>query len=150
MMREFYAAGGGQYVDIVGWHHGVDDPEGDTVAIKEAVAIAGSLPLWTTEMNVAGGAAELMRTYIIHWLYGAKSVGFYSWEMSTYYGGDDGFAHTSHADGSLTEAGEAYIRLQSWLVGRTVTGLEIDGERWTVSLDDGHVIEWENDMPVRR
>ncbi len=151
MMAEFYELLPPGTVDIVAFHHGIESPERDTVAIKEAKRIAGEYPLYLTEYNVRGGAAELMRTLLVHHLYGVEAAAYYSWEMPTYYGDSDGFAHTTNTDGSLTDAGHAFLTLRDWLVGRTVTDWSAASGAWSVTLDSGERIEWtDSTMPVRR
>lgn len=69
-------------------------------------------------------------------------IGYYSWEMPTYYGGDDGFVHTTDARGRITPAGTAFGVLRTWIEGRTASNVAIDGDTWSVTLDNGDVIVW--------
>lgn len=147
MLDAFYALDVADYIDIVGWHHGIVDPEADTVNIVRIERILAKhgidKPVWVTEMNVIGGASELARTYLVHWLYGIKQVGYYSWEMWTY--GDccpGDYAHTTLSDGSLTEAGHAYNAISEWLVGNGVVSLKVEDGLWIVELSNKTWIVW--------
>ena len=154
MMDDFYGRDVAAHIDIVGWHHGIENPEADTAHIVDALRIlrrhAVNKPLWATEINLRGGAAELARTLLLHWLYGVEMVGYYSWEMPTYYGGDDGFAHTTDRAGNPTAAGVAFDVLRSWIEGRSATDVDIDRETWFVTLDNGDIITWAAGAPAEK
>jgi hypothetical protein len=153
MMDEFYALPVAEHIDIVGWHHGIEHPERDTANIEDAFRILRrhgiDRPLWATEINLLGGAGELARAILVHWLHDVGMVGYYSWEMPTYYGGDDGFAHTTDAAGRITAAGTAFGTLRTWIEGRTATDVRITGDTWSVTLDNGDVIVWTSGSPSR-
>ena len=151
MMNDFYSRDVAGLIDIVAWHHGTVDPEADTANIVGARRILRrhgiDKPLWATEINIVGGAAELARTLLVHWLYGVEMVGYYSWEMPTYYGGDDGYVHTTDARGRITAAGVAFGVLRSWIEGRSAADIDIVGDTWSVTLDNGDVITWTAGSP---
>lgn len=155
MMDAFYAAGGGQWVDIVAWHQlNRFPPESDTAhinAVHEILRRHGlsDKPLWTTEGHSVAhrgtsDAAILARTYLTLWLYGVSSFSWYAWDFPEYgpvqgLEGIQWVTLTDH-DYRVRPAGIAYRELYDWLVGSRVTSFDVRGDTWLVGTDRGWIV----------
>jgi hypothetical protein len=104
------------------------------------VGVPKTFPVWDTEINyglVFGGGAKatrissakqvayVMRTYLLSAAAGIKRVDWYSYDMGLLPGGGT-LANTlltspsDPAAGTLTAAGHAFVRIQSWMKGTLV------------------------------
>src|SRR5207249_3888590 len=138
-LRTFLQLGGGEYVDVIGFHFYVfDNPEKivDLASQLHAV-LAGSnvdnKPLWDTEagwditnrktkrepgsrgvygkvLSDMDASAYLARTYVLNWVVGISRFFWYAW--------DDGQTGITEPDDlSLKPAARAYGEMEKWLVG---------------------------------
>jgi len=146
-LSEFLKAGGGRYVDIIGYHCYVfpSPPEAMIrliMQIKTVMRANGieQKPLWDTEAGWARpapfpseelGAAYLARAYIVNWADGIGRFYWYSWDA---HGWVSLFTTTNDSFG-LTPAGKAYGVIQQWLVGATMQQCSSDADQtWTCQL----------------
>jgi len=131
-LDSFLQKGGGQYVDVIGYHFYVsrDDPEamvGLIDAVKKVMVKrgAGSKPLWGTEAGWLGSdmlppdtqAAFLARAYILGWAYGATRLYWFAWEL--HHGSR--IELVGQDNGTLTPAGHAFVNIQTWMTGAVLT-----------------------------
>jgi len=131
-LDSFLQKGGGQYVDVIGYHFYVsrDDPEtmvGLIDAVKKVMVKrgAGTKPLWSTEAGWLGPdmlppdtqVAYLARAYILGWAFGVTRLYWFAWELH----------HGSRIElvgpdnGTLTPAGHAFVNIQAWMTGAVLT-----------------------------
>jgi len=153
-LAEFLQKGGGQYVDVIGFHFYVNKqpPESMLPLIKQIQQTmadngAGGKPLWDTEAgwlepnpypNNELLAAYLARAYILHWAAGVQRFYWYSWD-----------SHNMTVDSTepgaevLQPAGRAYGIIQNWLVGATMDWCKEDNNHtWTCELNRQGALQW--------
>jgi hypothetical protein len=155
-LAEFLKKGGGQYVDVIGYHFYVNPqtrfPEDIVPLIQSVRRIIsennlGNIPLWNTESNwlpparfdsdeVAAGF--LARAFILAWAAGVQRFYWYAWDnqivaIITY-------KESSH---TITPAGYAYKVMEQWLVGTRMDGCtESADHSWTCQLNRAGKKEW--------
>jgi hypothetical protein len=152
--REFLSQGGGQYVDVIGYHFYVTPwPPEAMVALVEKVKQAmrangvGNKPIWNTEsgwlrsrqpISEEVGAAYLARSYILLWAEGVQRFYWYAWD-------DSGVSvPTTRTDNRTpTLAGEAFGTMQKWLVGARMDWCDQDpNQTWTCQLSRRGSLQW--------
>ncbi|QSV44856.1 glycosyl hydrolase [Geobacter benzoatilyticus] len=124
-LDEFLRLGGGDYIDIVGYHLYVPGkPELMVKVIRHVKNIMGKhnvvKPIWNTETgwsrNVAippgSDAAYVARSYIINWSEGVERFFWYSWDNTNWVS-----INMINNYGGLTDSAIAYGTIQKWLVG---------------------------------
>ena len=155
-VAEFVKKGGGQYVDVIGFHFYVNPhtlPPEDMVPViqrvRQVMADNGlaNKPLWNTETGWLEparfdsdelAAGFLARAYILSWAAGVQRFYWYAWDnrslaIVTYK--ED--AHT------VTPAGNAYKVTEQWLVGARIDGCtESADHSWTCQLNRSGKKEW--------
>jgi len=151
---EFLSRGGGQYVDVIGYHFYVTPgpPEAMVELVEKLKDImrangVGNKPIWNTESgwlppgppipdNI--GAAYLARSYILLWAEGVQRSYWYAWD-------DSGVSvRTTKADNATpTLAGQAFGTMQKWLVGTRMDWCREDASQtWTCQLNRDGSPEW--------
>jgi hypothetical protein len=153
-LAEFLQKGGGQYVDVIGFHFyvGTQPPEAMLPLIKQIQQTmadngAAGKPLWDTEAgwlepnpysNNELLAAYLARAYILHWAAGVPRLYWYSWD-----------SHNMTVDSMepgvavLQPAGRAYGIIQNWLVGARMDWCSQDNSHtWTCELNREGTPQW--------
>ena len=150
----FLAAGGGQYVDIIGFHFYVapQPPEGMLPLIQQVKntmndAGIGDKPVWNTETGWQApkpfppdlAAAYLARAFILSWAAGVQSFDWYAWDNHGWV-----TLFVAMPDNSApSPAGVAFGVMQRWLVGAVVKGCQRDANRtWTCETDRGRNRGW--------
>jgi hypothetical protein len=145
-LDEFLAGGGGQYVDVLGYHFYVmpNPPEAMTPLIQKVRHIMadhnmGDKPLWNTESGWAKpkpfpsdelGAAYLARTFVVNRAEGVSRFYWYAWDNHNWVS-----LQTTGADSKTpTPAGRAYGVIQGWLVGAQV-GVCSENSDHTIACD---------------
>ena len=164
---EFLQRGGGDYVDIVGFHFyfAPSPPEsvfGEVTQVRSIMAKHGvRKPLWNTEFGWTGdklddrtAVAYLGRAMILSFAAGAARAYWYQWgnpNVPLPLVGPDGVTPTT--------AGKAFGILQEWLVGaelKSCTSADIpqawhgSHAKWTCDLQRGDTISkiiWNPDGP---
>src|ERR1700733_6683141 len=154
-LAEFLSKGGGQYVDVIGYHFYVnpEPPEAMVPIIQDVRQImndhgAGGKPLWNTELGwskpkpfpsdeLAG--AYLARAYILNWVTGVERLYWYGWDNHGWVS-----IETTEADNrTLKPAGKAYGILQQWLVGSRIVECSADADHtWTCELNRRGTPRW--------
>jgi len=147
-LSEFLSTGGGQYVDVIGYHFYVNPapPEDMVPLIHDVEQVMadygeGDKPLWNTESGWADpkpfpsedlAAAYLARAYILNWMAGVQRLYWYAWDNHGWVS-----LETTEADNrTLKSAGRAYGVLQEWLVGSRMVGCNSDADHtWTCELN---------------
>jgi hypothetical protein len=165
-LAEFLKKGGGQYVDVIGFHFYVNPhtllPEDMLPVIQRVRQVVsenglGNKPLWNTETGWLEpakfdseelAAGFLARAYILSWAAGVQRFYWYAWDNRSLaivtYSVD---AHT------ITPAGRAYDVMQQWLVGAQMAGCsESSDHSWTCQLNRSGKKEWIvwNSQAIRR
>lgn len=126
-LSEFLSKGGGQYVDVIGYHLYVNPQPPEAMVplverIKQILASNGQAakPIWNTEANWFSpkpfpseelAAAYLARSYILNWAAGVQRFYWYAWDNRAVL-----VATTEEDNRTLTPAGRAYGRVYEWLV----------------------------------
>jgi hypothetical protein len=153
---EFLQAGGGRFVDVIGYHLYVDPPTKapeDLVPLIQRVRQVmadnnlGSIPLWNTEsgwLNPARfdsdevAAGFLARAYILAWAAGVQRFYWYAWDNRS-------MAIVTYKEDEhlVTPAGHAYNVMEQWLVGARMDGCtESADHTWTCQLNRTGKKEW--------
>jgi hypothetical protein len=154
-LSEFLVAGGGQHVNVIGYHFYVmPQPPEDTLPLIRKVRQVmhenrvDEKPLWNTETGWAFpkpfpseelGAAYLARTYLLAWSAGVQRLYWYSWDNHTWV-----TIRTTEKDNrTLTPAGRAYETVYTWMVGARQEECTQGGDStWTCKLDRNGSSEW--------
>jgi len=154
-LSSFLRAGGGRYVDVIGFHLYVFPaaPEAVVPLINSVKAVmrgyeAGDKPLWDTEAGWAKpspfpseetAAAYLARDFLLNWASGVQRFYWYAWDNHGWVS-----LQTTEADNkTLKPAGVAYGAVQKWLTGATMNWCEQDANHtWTCQLKDRGTDEW--------
>lgn len=128
-LQRFLQDGGGQYVDVVGYHFYAgsgNPPEAEVALIQQVKSLmrqygAGDKPLWNTETGWLGSdqlsqrqsAAYVARAYILNWAAGVSRFYWYAWD--DHHGAK--IQMTEQDNATLAPAGEAFAAVQKWLLG---------------------------------
>ena len=154
--KEFLAKGGGQSVDVIGYHFYVDPqtllPE-DMVPVIQRVRQVMSdnslsdKPLWNTETGWFPpakidsdelAAAFLARAFIVSWAAGVQRFYWYAWDN-----GGAAIVTYNEKIRTVTQAGRAYQVIQQWLVGERMEGCsQTLDSTWTCQLNRAGKKEW--------
>lgn len=151
---EFLGGGGGQYVDVIGYHFYVTPrPPEAMVAlvdkVKEVMRANGveNKPIWNTEsgwmpsgqpVSEELGAAYLARSYILLWAEGVQRFYWYAWDNNKM-----SVATTRSDNETPTPAGEAFGTIQKWLVGARMDWCDQGANHtWTCQLNRRGKLEW--------
>jgi hypothetical protein len=155
-LDKFLAAGGGRYVDVIGYHlyMRTQPPEAMVDRAHEVRQImdryrVGDKPLWNTEAGrqTWGGPpiadeseespAYVARSYILNWAAGVRRYYWYAW--------DDvgmGVRMTKEDAMTLTPAAEAYDRIERVLLGSRMMSCNHRGSTWECELRRGAKSLW--------
>lgn len=154
-LAEFLSKGGGQYVDVIGYHVYVnpDPPEAMLPIIQRIKQImadngVGDRPLWNTEVGWARpkpflpedlAAAYLARTYILNWAAGVQRLYWYAWDNHAWVS-----LQTVEEDNqTLKPAGQAYGVIQQWLIGARMDWCNQDTDHtWKCQLNRNGALQW--------
>jgi hypothetical protein len=153
-LDEFLKKGGGQYVDVIGYHFYVTPRLPEEMvplaqAVKKVMADNGvdNKPLWNTEIGWLPGArfdsdelaaAYLVRTYVLLWASGVQRSYWYAWDNHTSVA-----LKTTGTENQLLEAGRAYEIVERWLTGARMDWCNADAASvWTCQLRRGKKLEW--------
>ena len=153
-LAEFLSKGGGQYVDVIGYHFYVADQPPEAVVpvihqVQQTMADngVGSKPLWDTEAgwfkpnpfpSQELGAAYLARAYILNWAAGVQRFYWYAWDNHKMT-----IQTTDADDATLTPAGRAFGIIQKWLIGARMDWCEQQADNtWTCQLERDGTRDW--------
>lgn len=146
-LDEFLTKGGGDYVDVIGYHFyfHVNPPEKIVPLIRKAREIMakhgqGDKPLWNTEAGWSQpkpfpsdeqGAAYVARSYILNWDSGVSRFYWYAWDNRDWVS----LYMTEPDIKTLKPAAKAYAEVQKWLVGAQMSACQSNGQQtWTCPL----------------
>jgi hypothetical protein len=147
-LAEFLAKGGGNFVDVIGYHFYVSpQPPEATVPLVAAVRHVmektgvGNKPLWNTEIGWSSpkpfpsqelAAAYLLRAYVMNWAAGVQRVYWYAWDNHGWV-----TIETTEKDNiTLTPAGTAYGAASRWLAGARMRSCAAGSDQtWTCELE---------------
>jgi hypothetical protein len=137
-MGQYFAAGMGQYIDIVSFHayvayNGLDVPEnfiGEVSCIRQMMATYGqqNKGLWATEGGWGRNtdlpdpdqqAAFLARSYLLLRSLGVRRFYWYRWDNSDW--ATTGWGTLWDSVNGLHTAGIAYREVATWMIGSTLT-----------------------------
>jgi hypothetical protein len=155
-LAEFLKKGGGEYVDVIGFHFYVSPhtllPE-DMLPIiqrvRQVVSENGlrNKPLWNTETGWLEpakfdsdelAAGFLARAYILSWAAGVQRFYWYAWDNRSL-----AIVTYKIVDHTITPAGQAYNIMEQWLVGAQMAGCtESADHSWTCELNRSGKKEW--------
>lgn len=137
-MDQFFAGGGADHADIIGYHVYATPPEemarglADVRLVMEQRGVLGKKPLWNTE-GAAGNASTsedtgvgyIARAYLINFMYGAERYAWYQWGRGRQC---DVFCTPTSTDdlAVANRVGRAAGVIQEWLVGATMKNFVID------------------------
>ena len=164
--EEFLEKGGGQDVDVIGYHFYVSpqtlQPE-DMVPVIERVKeimsenALGNKPLWNTETGWFPpakidsdelAAGYLARAFILAWAAGVQRFYWYAWDN-----GAAAIVTYKAAEHVITPAGRAYQIMQQGLIGAQMTGCtETMNDTWTCQLNRAgkkNWIIWNSQWPLK-
>jgi hypothetical protein len=150
-LAEFLKKGGGDFVDVIGYHLYVapQTPEATMAlvsTVKRLMQESGQSqkPIWNTETGwflpkpfpPDLAAAYLVREFILTWATGVQRLYWYAWDNHGWVS----LETTDRDSSTLKPAGQAYAVAFRWLVGSRMLGCSADEEQtWTCELDrDGN------------
>jgi glycosyl hydrolase family 39 (putative alpha-L-iduronidase) len=154
-LSEFLQQGGGQWVDVIGYHfYAMPQPPETAVPLIQKVRqimednAVSHKPLWNTETGWALpkpfpspdlAAAYVVRTYVLNWAGGVQRLYWYAWDNHNWV-----TIQLTEADGKTpTSAGRAYETAGKWLVGATLKQCDVDqSHTWICELNREGASEW--------
>jgi hypothetical protein len=153
---EFLRKGGGQFVDVIGYHFYVSPntklPEEMLPVIQRVRQVIsenglGHKPLWNTETgwlapaqfaSEEDAASFLARAFILGWAAGLQRFYWYAWDNRSL-----AIVTYKEAEHRVTPAGTAYKVIQQWLVGAKMDGCMESADRsWTCQLNRSGQKQW--------
>ena len=151
----FLSAGGGKYIDVVGFHYYSNTAEDIPFLVAETRKVMQrhgleNMPLWNTESgfyildpktpyrklapeeqpayDMAQGSAMVSRSLILGAASGIDRFFYYSWDIPS-------MSLTSNKGAAVNDAGLAYITTVRWLRGATIEGCQSEDNRlWMCTL----------------
>ena len=155
-LAEFLKKGGGQYVDIIGFHFYVNPhtlPPEDMLPViqhvREVLAENGlaNKPVWNTETGWLEpaklgsdelAAGFLARAFILSWAAGIQRFYWYAWDNQF-----TSIVTYNESTRTVTPAGSAYKIMEEWLVGAKMQSCTSTSDRtWTCQLNRSGKKEW--------
>lgn len=151
--EEFLKKGGGQYVDVIGYHLYVAKLPEELVPLIQRVRQVmadngvGNKPLWNTESgwiasarvqaeDVAGGV--LARAFLLAWAAGVQRFYWYAWDNQLM-----GITTYSEPERRVTAAGRAFGIIQQWLVGARISSCSEGADHaWVCQLSRSGTKQW--------
>src|SRR5271168_524935 len=153
---EFLKKGGGQFVDVIGYHFYVIPntklPEEMLPVIQRVRQViseggSGNKPLWNTETGWLApaqfdseevAAGFLARAFILGWAAGLQRFYWYAWDNRSL-----AIVTYKEAEHRVTPAGTAYKVMQQWLVGARMDDCTENGDHsWTCQLNRSGQKQW--------
>jgi hypothetical protein len=145
-LNEFLQKGGGQNVDVIGYHFYVPHatPEAMVPLIQQVKKVmhengAGEKALWDTEAGWLDsqplpddvGAAYVARAFILNWAARVERFYWYAWD--DHHGNQIELVRPDNS--ALTPAGNAFITIQRWMTGAVMKRCTTSDEQtWTCEL----------------
>jgi hypothetical protein len=146
-LAEFLKEGGGEFVDVIGYHlYVAPQPPEATIALVSTIrrmmkeSGISEKEIWNTEAGwflpkpfpTDLAAAYLVRDFIVNWAAGVERLYWYAWDNHGWVS-----LQTTESDSrTLTPAGQAYGVAFRWLVGSRMSGCSHNGEQtWTCEFE---------------
>lgn len=155
-LEEYFAEGGGNYADIIGYHFYVAPakPEAMLFSIDQVKTLMAKhgladKPLWNTEtgwriqnrdknlddeewagrpLPDADASAYVARAYLISWAAGVQRLYWYAW-------GHRSMGFTDYDGKTPKPVADSFSEIQKWLVGATLTSCKSDDKSiWVCEL----------------
>jgi Glycosyl hydrolases family 39 len=153
-LAEFLKKGGGQFVDVIGYHFYVTPglPEEMVPVIQRVRRVisesgSGNKPLWNTEMGWLAptrfdseevAAGFLARAFILGWAEGVQRFYWYAWDNRSL-----AIVTYKEEERRVTPAGTAYKIIQQWLIGAKMVGCSESSDHiWTCQLNRSGKMQW--------
>lgn len=155
-MTEFMKKGGGQYVDVIGYHFyanpNTNPPEEilPVIAHVQQVLAENGMSqkaIWNTETGWLAptkfdsedlAAGYLARAYILSWAAGIERFYWYAWDNRSL-----AIVTYKESEHQVTPAGNAYKIMQQWLVGTKMESCKESADHtWICQLNRGGKKEW--------
>jgi len=153
-LTEFLSKGGGNFVDVIGYHLYVapQPPEATLTlvsSVKRIMLEAGisDKPLWNTEAGwflpkpfpAELAAAYVVREFILNWAAGVQRLYWYAWDNHGWIS-----LETTQLDSrTLTPGGEAYAIAFRWLSGSRMLSCSADRQQtWICELERERDRRW--------
>jgi glycosyl hydrolase family 39 (putative alpha-L-iduronidase) len=153
-LSEFLTKGGGQYVDVIGYHLYVNPLPPEAMVslvqqIRQIMANNGQAakPVWNTEANWFSpkpfpsqelAASYLARSFILNWAAGVQRLYWYAWDNRAVQ-----VVTTQQDNRTLTPAGRAYGTVYLWLVGARMDNCQQDANHTFVcQLNRDGALQW--------
>jgi len=153
-LSQFLRLGGGQYVDVIGFHFYVapQPPEAMLPLVQRVRQTmiengVGDKPIWNTEFSWPAprpfpseelAAGYLARAYLVDWAAGVRRLYWYAWDNHAFV-----VTQTTRQDNqTLTPAGRAYGIIENWLVGARMESCDDDSDMWICRLNRNGKQEW--------
>jgi hypothetical protein len=154
-LGEFLKKGGGQFVDVIGYHFYLnpnDLPEEMVRVIQRVRQVmseegSGNKPLWNTEMGWLAparldseeiAAGFLARAFILGWAAGVQRFYWYAWDNRSL-----AIVTYKEEEHRVTPAGTAYKIMQQWLIGAKMDScMESADHIWTCQLNRSGKKQW--------
>jgi hypothetical protein len=154
-LNEFLSKGGGQYVDVIGYHFYVypNPPEAMLNMIQQVKqtmsknGVSGK-PIWCTEVGWAEpkpfpseqlAAAYVARTYVLSWAAGVSRLYWYAWDNHKWAT----LQMTENDNSTQKPAAQADTTIQQWMTGaRMDSCTQGNGDTWVCQLDVGGAKKW--------
>jgi hypothetical protein len=153
-LMEFLKKGGGQFVDVIGYHFYVTPKPPEEIVpviqrVRQVLSENGlaNKPLWNTEMgwlaptqfdSEESAAAYLARAYILAWAAGVQRFYWYAWDNRSL-----AIVTYKEVEHRVTPAGNAYQVMQQWLIGVAMDSCTESADHiWTCRLNRSGKKEW--------
>jgi GH35 family endo-1,4-beta-xylanase len=154
-LDEFLSKGGGQYVDVIGYHFYVfpQPPEAMTDLIQRVKQTmskngVGNKPLWCTELGWSDpkpfpsddlAAAYVARSYTLGWAAGVSRLYWYAWDNHKWAS----LQMTEADNQTLKPAGQADGVIQQWLADSRMDYCnKSDDNTWSCQLERDGAKKW--------
>ena len=167
-LASYLYEGGGQYCDIISWHHYPGKKPEESIAeiagvisVKENYGL-NAMEVWNTEgaitLNISDTLSEeeemgvVSRFLILQLIFGIKNFSWYAWDI--YEDVNSRFVQLSYSSSqnqydSLTKAGLSFRETVRWMSGSRIISSSVNGKTWQVELqrDSGYRawVVWNSD-----
>jgi hypothetical protein len=146
-MAKYFAAGGGKYCDVIGYHFYVFPRSPEQIVeiatqlqrLMQQYGLAGK-PIWDTEIgwhdkdfpNGDDAAGYVARTYILNWASGVSRAYWYAWDNYNWVS----VRMMERNSSAILPAAAAYGQIELWLRGSTMEYCNrTTGGIWECRLD---------------
>lgn len=145
-VRDFFAAGGGRYVDAVALHLYAPTPEQSVQLLVQTRKVlaqvgGGRLPVWNTEItygrrkkgdhySATRSAGLIARAYLLGPYSAQRRIYWYAWDDYDFGAAEMWSPRTRRA----TEGARAYQEVYDWMVGSRDQGCTVQQQVWSCAF----------------